>query len=111
MDNHLGEILNLIAEEYRDHLSPDSRYYIEVDIGAKAGRRGNAELERRFDKINAIVRLKKPLPGMRVRIDGRTFVDYAQLDCGVAVPGYVARESGLPFRGFLPNDSMILNFA
>ena len=111
MDKNLGEVLNLIGEEYRDHVSPDSRYYIEVDIGAKAGSRGHAELKNRFNKINAIVRLKKPLPGMTVRIDGRTFVDYAQLDCGVAVPGYVARESGLPFRGFLPNDSMILNFA
>ncbi len=111
MDKDLGEVLNLIGEEYRDHVSPDSRYYIEVDIGANAGRRGYAELKRRYKKINAIVRLKEPLPGMRVRIDGRTFVDYAQLDSGVAVPGYVAREAGVPFRGFVANDSMILNFA
>ncbi|MFY9940917.1 MAG: hypothetical protein WAK57_01975 [Desulfobacterales bacterium] len=111
MRNDLGEVLNLIGEEYQDQVSNDSRYYIEVDIGAKAENRGYAGLTRRFHKINAIVRLKHPLPGMRVRIDGRTFVDYAQFDSGVAVPGYVARESGLPFRLFVPNDSMILNFA
>jgi hypothetical protein len=111
MRNDLGEVLNLIGEEYQDQVSSDSRYYIEVDIGAKAENQGYAKLTRRFHKINAIVRLKHPLPGMRVRIDGRTFVDYAQFDSGVAVPGYVARESGLPFRLFVPNDSMILNFA
>ena len=32
---------------------------------------------------------------MKVRIDGRTFVDYASFDSGLAAPGYVAREAGL----------------
>ena len=111
MKSELGAILTMIGEDYRDQVSNDSRYYVEVDIGAQAERRGYVGPERRFHKINAIVRLKHPLPGMRVRVDGRTFVDYAQFDSGVAVPGYVARESGLPFRVFIPNDSMILNFA
>ena len=48
---------------------------------------------------------------MKVRIDGRTYVNYAQLESGVAVPGYVAKEAGLPYKNFEPNDSMIRNFA
>jgi hypothetical protein len=111
MRNDLKEILSLIGEEYQDRISNNSRYYIEVDIGKKAENRGYPGIRHRFSKVNAVVRLKQPLPGMKVRIDGRTFVDYAQFDSGVAVPGYVARESGLPFQAFTPNDSMILNFA
>jgi hypothetical protein len=49
--------------------------------------------------------------GMKVRIDGRTFVNYAQFESGVVVPDHVAREAGLPYRAFVPNESMILNFA
>jgi hypothetical protein len=48
---------------------------------------------------------------MKVRIDGRTFIDYAQFESGVVVPGYVAREAGLTYKTFLPLGSMILNFA
>jgi hypothetical protein len=48
---------------------------------------------------------------MKVRIDGRTFVDYVRFDSGVAVPGYVARAANLPFSTYIPEDSMILNFA
>ena len=111
MRNDLGEVLSIIGEEYRENISGDSRYYVEVDIGTKAETRGYPHLKKRFSKVNAVVRLKHPLPGMKVRIDGRTFVNYAQFDSGVAVPGYVARESGLPFQVFTPNDSMISNFA
>ena len=60
--------------------------------------------------MQAIIPLKKPVGGMKVRIDGRTFVNYAQYDTGVVVPGYGAKEAGLPFETFIPNDSMILNF-
>jgi hypothetical protein len=31
---------------------------------------------------------------MKVRIDGRTFVNYAQYDSGIVVPGYVAEKKG-----------------
>ena len=47
---------------------------------------------------------------MKVRIDGRTFVNYAQFGSGVAVPGYVAGDSRKPHKTFIPNDSMICNF-
>jgi hypothetical protein len=47
---------------------------------------------------------------MRVRVDGRTFVNYAQFESGVVVPGYVAQKARLPFQPYTANDSMILNF-
>jgi hypothetical protein len=47
---------------------------------------------------------------MKVRIDGRTFVNYAQFESGVVVPDYVARDAGLSYKTFIPKDSMILNF-
>lgn len=47
---------------------------------------------------------------MKVRIDGCTFISYAQFDSGVAVPGYVANEAGLSHHCYTAQDSMILNF-
>jgi len=47
---------------------------------------------------------------MKVRIDGRTFVNYAEYPSGIAVPGYLARETGRSYKTFIPNDSMICNF-
>ena len=47
---------------------------------------------------------------MKVRIDGRTFVNYVQFDSGVAVPNYIAEDSELPYRAYAARDSMILNF-
>jgi hypothetical protein len=48
---------------------------------------------------------------MKVRIDGRTFVNYAQFESGVVVPGFVAKAAGLKYKTFIPLDSMILNFS
>jgi hypothetical protein len=48
---------------------------------------------------------------MKVRIDGRTFVNYAQFESGIAVPNYVARQVDLPNRAYIAQDSMICNFA
>jgi hypothetical protein len=107
----LDEVLTKIGEEYEEDISGDSRYYLEVDIGKKAGELGLADLRETFHKVNAIVPLKKPARGMTVRIDGRTFVNYGQLESGIAIPGYVAKEVGLPHKTFEPNDSMILSFA
>ena len=45
-----------------------------------------------------------------MRIDGRTFVNYAHFDSGVAVPGYITKDVSMPHRTYIPNDSMICNF-
>ncbi len=77
-------------------------------------RRGSSaclDIQSRFQNVSAIILLKAPAKGMKVLIDGRTFVDYAQFGSGIAVPGYVAREAGMPFKTYTAHDSMILNFA
>ena len=111
MRDRLDEILNRIGEEYKEYISKGARNYLEIDLGEQAEKLGYSEETLKYKNINAVIPLKGPFKGMKVRIDGRTFVNYAQFDSGVAVPGYVASETGLPSKAFTPNDSMILNFA
>ena len=59
----------------------------------------------------AIVPLKQTVNGMKVRIDGRTFVNYAQFESGIVVPNYVAGQADLPYKAYVAKDSMICNFA
>lgn len=107
----LREILEKIGDEYANRISDGSRFYVEVDIGKRLAEAGETEMAERFRKVNAIVPLRLPAAGMKVRIDGRTFVRYARLESGVAVQDCVAREAGMVYEDFIPNDSMILNFA
>ena len=111
MNDHLSEVLSRIGEEFRDQISKSSRFYREVDIGKRGEKLGFEDIRSQFKGIHAIVPLLQPVSGMKVRIDGRTFVDYAQFDSGVVVAGYVAREAGLPYQTYVANDSMIRNFA
>lgn len=111
MYKDIDDILIEIGEEYQDEIAAGARHYIEVDIGRKADQLGRPEAGQRYRRVYAVVPLKNPSGGMKVRIDGRTFVDYAEFESGVVVPGYVAREAGLKYKTFVPLDSMILNFA
>jgi hypothetical protein len=47
---------------------------------------------------------------MKVRIDDRTFVNYAQFESGIVVPNYVAGQVDLPHRAYIAKDSMLCNF-
>ena len=111
MDEHLKKVLKQIGEDYRSEIMEGSRHYREVNIGQRAERLGYADVQRRFQDVHAIVPLKQPAEGMKVRIDGRTFVNYAQFDSGVVVPGYLAQAADLPFKPFVAPDSMVLDFA
>jgi hypothetical protein len=111
MSNQLADVLKKIGEEFKEVISDRSRDYLEVDIGKKAESLGYPGLEEKYRDVDAVVPLKQPVPGMKVLIDGRTFVNYAQLESGVVVPGYVAREADLPFRTYEASDSMVRNFA
>jgi hypothetical protein len=110
MNNHLKQILEQIGEDFRQAISEDSRHYCEVSIGRRAEHLGYPELKQQFQDVYAIVPLKRPAEGMKVRIDGRTFVNYAQFDSGVVVPCYIAQRAGLPSKPYRAQDSMILNF-
>jgi hypothetical protein len=110
MNDHLKETLTKIGEDFQTDIAEGSRFYLEVDIGEEAAGLGFSDIQEKFGKTYAIIPIKRPRPGMKVRIDGRTFVNYAQFDSGIVAPGYVAKEANLPYRTFIPNDSMIRNF-
>ena len=110
MNQRLNEVLEAIGDCYRGKIQRGSRHYLEVNVGKTAAALGYGELEEKYATTFAIVPLNAPQRGMKVRIDGRTFVDYAEYASGIAVPGYLARESGNAFVPFVANDSMICNF-
>jgi len=111
MDKTLAEVVTKIGDEFRDKILMDSRFYLEVNIGKQAAKYGHSDLAEKYHDKYAVVPLKHPLGGMKVRIDGRTFVNYAQFKSGVVVPNYVARDAGLSYKAFIPHDSMICNYA
>ena len=110
MDRNLSAVFNSINEEFGDNISPGSRYYMEVNIGERARSMGFRKTGDAYSAVEAIIPLKHPVSGMKVRIDGRTFVNYAQYDTGIVVPGRIARAAGLRSKPYVPHDSMILNF-
>lgn len=110
MDNVLMTILESIAAEMQPHIQVGARHYLEVSIAKQAEKLGYDDLKERFKDTYAVVPLKGPQRGMKVRIDGRTFVNYAEYPSGIAVPGYLARKAGGKFKTYVPNDSMICNF-
>jgi hypothetical protein len=111
MMNNLSEVLAKIGEEYQENIQADSRYYLEISIAQKAAELGFSEVKEHYRNVAAIAPLKHPIEGMKVRIDGRTFVNYAQFESGIVVPNYVAREVDLPHRAYIAKDSMICNIA
>ena len=111
MKHPLNKVLEQIGEEYRSEILNNSRFYREISIAERAERLGFMDLKGQYRGVYAIVPLKQPVNGMKVRVDGRTFVNYAQFESGVVVPEYVAQKAGLPFQPYTANDSMILNFA
>ena len=110
MISELDVVLKDISDEFKADILKDARNYREVDIGKRAEALGFSGLKEAYKSINAVVPIKEPIEGMKVLVDGRTFVNYRQFDSGIAVPGYVAEVSGLLHQPFVPNDSMILNF-
>jgi hypothetical protein len=110
MNKELNGILENIEAEFEKLIQKGSRHYLEVSIGQQAAKLGYHDLSERYGNTCAFVPLKAPQKGMKVRIDGRTFVDYAEYDSGIAVPGYLAREAGKSYRTFVAQDSLIRNF-
>ena len=111
MDNILVHILNIIGEKYKGRIQKGSRHYLEVSIGKHAERLGHTDLKEKYKNTYAIIPLSAPQKGLKVRIDGRTFINYAEHPSGIAFPGYLASETGSSFRKYMPNDSMIFNFS
>jgi hypothetical protein len=111
MNIRLNQVLDRIGEVFEEEIQVGSRHYLEVSIGKEAERMGFYDLERRYRKVFALVPLKAPHRGMKVRIDGRTFVNYAEDASGIAMPAYVASAANRSFKAFVPQNSMVCNFA
>ena len=111
MTNKLSSVLTKIGEEFKENIRDDSRFYLEISIAQKAAELGFSEVKEHYQDAYAIVPLKQPVGGMKVRIDGRTFVNYSQFDSGVVVPQYVASQIDLPRRPYVAQDSMICNYS
>jgi hypothetical protein len=111
MENNLCRVLSKIGDDYKDNISDDSRFYLEVSIARKADELGFADIKEYYKDAYAIIPLKYPMSGMKVRIDGRTFVNYSQFDSGVVVPHYVASQAEMPKKAYVAHDSMICNFS
>ena len=111
MENQIEQLLGQVEHEYGDRIQKGARHYLEINLAEKAEKMGYGALKDKFRTACAIIPLKDPQRGMKVRIDGRTFVNYAEYDSGIAVPGYLAKATAMNYRTFVPNDSMICNFS
>ncbi|MEW5908382.1 MAG: hypothetical protein AB1659_01120 [Thermodesulfobacteriota bacterium] len=111
MNCTIQAILEKIGNDQKGVIQEESPLYLELNIGEEAAKMGCSTDDVPFQKTNVIVPLKRPVSGMKVMIDGRTFAGYAQLNSGVIIPGYVAKTTRLSYRAYIPHDSMILNFA
>ncbi len=110
MNRQLKKVLEYIKNEYNHKALTGARHYLNVDIGKAALKIGLKSLHEKYEGREVIVSLKEPLPGMKVRIDGRTFTNYAEYADGFAVPKHIAIKAGLPFKKYSANGSMILNY-
>ena len=111
MKGELEAIVAAIREDCKHIMVDDSRHYFEVSLANTAAELGLKDAKERYGNTHAVILLKHPLKGMKVRIDGRTFVNYAQFESGVVVPDHIARESRLPTKVWRARDSMVCNFA
>lgn len=110
MDKSLQKLMRHVESEFGSKIQRGARNYLEVNLAEQARKLGYDDLSEKYKTAHAIVPLSAPQHGMKVRIDGRTFVNYAEFDSGIAVPGYIAKALGGRYRTFVPNDSMICNF-
>ena len=110
LDNRIDKLLKQLEETYGDKIQRGARHYMEVSLAEEARKMGFADIEEKYKTASAVIPLKAPQRGMKVRIDGRTFVNYAEYESGIAVPRYFAILSGRKYRVFVPKDSMICNY-
>jgi hypothetical protein len=110
MSNALNAVLKKIGEEYREEIEDGSGTFLELDIGEQLEKMGYTDLADEYRGVEAAVPLKHTVDGMKVMIDGRTFVNYGQLESGVIIPGRIAREAALPFKPYEAPVSIIRAF-
>jgi len=104
----LGDVLTKIGEEFKDEIWAKSGTYCLIDVG-KAFEVLGKENADNYKGVNAVVPLKKsPEKGIPFLVNGKDLSDYCQLESGIAVPEWMAEESGLTHKPYKPKDSMVL---
>lgn len=111
MNKQLKKVLEHIKIENKHLAMAGARNYLNVDIGQVARKLGFQDLTKKYLNREVVVAIKEPEPGMKVRIDGRTFVNYVEYSDGFAVAAHIAEKAGVASKPYTANDSMILNFA
>jgi hypothetical protein len=111
MNNQLDRVLTRMKDKYQHHILDNSGIYMEVDIGKEAEEIGLSDLKDKYRNVYAVIPLKEALEGIKVLIDGRTFVNYVQFESGIAAPGFIVKNSRLPYKKYVAKDSMVYNFA
>ena len=107
MDERIDILLDHLEKAHGGKIQRGARHFMEVNLAGYARKLGYADLEEKYKNAYAVIPLKVPQHGIKVCIDGRTFVNYAEYDSGLAVPGYIATAFSRAFRAFVPADSMI----
>lgn len=90
----LNEILIGLGKKYKNMIEPNARTYLRVNLGDEARSMGYDISG--FDKVYAVIPTKEQVSGMKM-IDGKKFVGYSQFNSGIVVPGYVAKDTNLPY--------------
>lgn len=105
----LGAFLDILADKYKDEIDPDSRIYSLVDIGENCEDLGFPELKERFTGVKIIVRLRRtPKGSLGFEVDAGDLKNYVQLDSGLVIEAYVAKEAGISTNPCEFSDSMVL---
>ena len=102
----LTKVLEKIAEEHKGNLMPKSKIYCNVDL-AKAFEKNGFKGDR-YLGVYVIVPLRKLLSKKNYSVNGAAFVELYQLDSGIVLPEWVAKESGLKYNKYKPKDLMTL---
>lgn len=110
MKDNLQKVLEHIRITYKSMALKGGRHYMSVNIGGIARKMGYHDIEKNVADREVIIALKEPQPGMKVRIDGRTFVRYAEYADGFAVAEPIAVKAGMRYKPYTAQNSMILNF-
>ncbi|MFH0729018.1 MAG: hypothetical protein V2B19_22100 [Pseudomonadota bacterium] len=111
MDNQLDQVLTRMKDKYQNHIQDNSGIYMDVDIGKEAEAIGLSDLKDKYRNVYAVIPMKEAFEGIKVLIDGRTFVNYVQFESGIAAPGFIVKDSRLPHKKYVAKDSMVYNFA
>ena len=107
----LTDILEEVADQFKDRIWAKSSSYCLVDLGEIYKQKGIMDDYESFRDVKAVVPIKGSLDGLNFQVDGSVFADYSQLESGLAVPEWVAEQSGLTHKPYEPKKLMILCFA